>query len=38
MMNHDEHITKIIQLDLKFQCLGQDYAIIAKNVYLLKEL
>ena len=38
MMNHDEHIRKMIKLDLKLQCLGQAYAIIAMQIYLLKGL
>ena len=28
----------MIKLDLKLQCLGQVYVIIAMHIYLLKEL
>ena len=37
MMNHNESM-KLIKLDLKLQCQGQVYVIIAKHVYLLKKL
>ena len=37
-MDHEELITKIINLNLKLQCRGQVYVIIAMHIYLLKEL
>ena len=37
-MNHKESIAKIIKLDLKLQCYGQVYVIIAMHIYLLEEL
>ena len=36
-MNHEERITKIIKLDLKLQCHGQVYVIIAMHINLLKK-
>ena len=31
-MNHDERIIKITELDLKLQCQGQVYVIIATHI------
>ena len=36
-MNHVEHITPIVKLDLKLQCYGQVYVIKEIHIYLLKE-
>ena len=38
MMNQEERITEITKVDLKLQCQGQVYVIIAIDTYLLKEL
>ena len=34
-MNHVEHITLIVKLDLKLQCSGQVYVITAMDIYSL---
>ena len=31
-MNHEQHIIKLIKLNLKIQCQGQVYVIIAMHI------
>ena len=38
MMSQEEHIMRVIKLDLKLQCEGEVYEIIAIHICLLKEL